>query len=280
MISRRTFLEHATTLAAGLSLKKTAFARSVTTPALDPNTLRPWVDPLPFPEIARSTGSRPDPENPSQNLPFYRMAMRELHYKVHRDLPPTRVWGFNNSSPGPIFETRSGQGLLVEWANELPLQHFLPIDHTIHGAESDKPDVRSVIHLHGGKTPPASDGYPEDWYVPGQSRIYHYPNRQDAALLFYHDHTMGINRLNIYAGLQGLFLIRDRSKTPSISPKGSTKFRCCSTTASSSPMASCNIPSHPTPNHPGFPRSTATPCWSMECSPPTSMSNRAPTASA
>ncbi|MGC2605191.1 MAG: multicopper oxidase domain-containing protein, partial [Silvibacterium sp.] len=185
-----------------------------------PRSLRPWVDPLPIPEIARSTGSRSDPENPSQNLPFYRMAMRELHYKVHRDLPPTRVWGFNNSSPGPIFETRSGQGLLVEWANELPLQHFLPIDHTIHGAESDKPDVRSVIHLHGGKTPPASDGYPEDWYIPGQSRIYHYPNRQDAALLFYHDHTMGINRLNIYAGLQGQFMIRDDVEDSLNLPKG------------------------------------------------------------
>ncbi|MGC2545631.1 MAG: multicopper oxidase domain-containing protein, partial [Silvibacterium sp.] len=130
------------------------------------------------------------------------------------------VWGFNNSSPGPIFETRSGQGLLVEWANELPLQHFLPIDHTIHGAESDKPDVRSVIHLHGGKTPPASDGYPEDWYIPGQSRIYHYPNRQDAALLFYHDHTMGINRLNIYAGLQGQFMIRDDVEDSLNLPKG------------------------------------------------------------
>lgn len=146
--------------------------------------------------------------------------MRELHTKIHRDLPPTRVWGFNGSSPGPIFETRSGQGLLVEWANELPLQHFLPIDHTIHGAESDKPDVRSVIHLHGGRTPSASDGYPEDWYVPGQSRVFHYPNRQDAALLFYHDHTMGINRLNICAGLQGLFLIRDEVEDSLNLPKG------------------------------------------------------------
>ena len=35
--------------------------------------------------------------------------MREMHVKVHRDLPPTRVWGFNDSSPGPVFETRSGE---------------------------------------------------------------------------------------------------------------------------------------------------------------------------
>ena len=207
-------------MTACLSLKQSSFADTVYATPLDTGTLQHWVDPLPIPEVARSIGYRPDPENPSRQLPFYRMAMRELRSKIHRDLPPTRVWGFNNSSPGPIFKTRSGQGLLVEWASELPAHHFLPIDHTIHGAEADKPEVRSVIHLHGGKTPPASDGYPEDWYVPGQSRVYHYPNRQDAALLFYHDHTMGINRLNIYAGLQGLFLIRDQVEDSLNLPKG------------------------------------------------------------
>ena len=220
LITRRSFLEQAAALAACLTLNKSALAETKYATPLDTSTLRPWVDPLPIPEVVQPIGSRSDPENPSQNLPFYRVAMRELHAKIHRDLPFTRVWGFNNSSPGPIFETRSGSGLLVEWANELPMQHFLPIDHTIHGAESDKPDVRSVIHLHGGKTPPASDGYPEDWYVPSQSRVYHYPNRQDAALLFYHDHTMGINRLNIYAGLQGLFLIRDEVEESLNLPSG------------------------------------------------------------
>ncbi len=39
--------------------------------------------------------------------------------------------------------------------------------------------------------------------------LYHYPSRQDAATLWYHDHAMGINRLNIYAGLLGLFIVRD-----------------------------------------------------------------------
>ena len=77
------------------------------------------------------------------------------------------MWGFNGTSPGPLFETRSGQGLMVEWANQLPAKHFLPIDHTLHGAEADQPEVRCVVHLHGGRTPPKSDGYPEDWVVPG-----------------------------------------------------------------------------------------------------------------
>ncbi len=77
-----------------------------------------------------------------------------------------------------------------------------------------------MIHLHGGKTPPDSDGYPEHWYVPGKSATFHYPNRQDAAMLFYHDHTMGINRLNIYAGLQGMYFIRDEAEDALKLPQG------------------------------------------------------------
>jgi spore coat protein A, manganese oxidase len=98
---------------------------------------------------------------------------------------------------------------MVEWANELPDKHFLPVDHNLGGAGADQPEVRAVVHLHGGKVPPESDGYPEDWIVPGKSALYHYPNRQDAAMLWYHDHAMGINRLNIFAGLMGAYLLRD-----------------------------------------------------------------------
>ena len=163
---------------------------------------------------------RPSPENANVKVPYYRIAMREMRVKLHRDLPPTVVWSYGDSLSGPIFDTRSGEGLLVEWANELPTKHFLPIDHTLHGAEADKPEVRAVVHLHGGKTPPESDGYPEAWFVPGKSATCFYPNQQDATMLFYHDHAMGINRLNIYAGLQGLFLIRDDHEDSLNLPKG------------------------------------------------------------
>ncbi len=211
-------------IAAGVFFAEDVLAQSAayihTPPLVDPNTLAAYVDPLPLPERAKSTATRPDPDNPSRSIPLYRMKLSEFHARVHRDLPPTRVWGFNGSSPGPLLETRSGEGLLVEWQNALPVRHFLPIDHTLHGAERTMPDVRSVIHLHGGKTPPASDGYPEDWYVPGKSRTFHYPCQQDAAMLFYHDHSMGINRLNIYAGLQGPFLIRDAAEDALNLPSG------------------------------------------------------------
>ena len=178
-------------------------------PLLNVHSLAQFVDPLPVPRTIAPDGTRSSPDNAAIRLPYYRLSMQQMESRVHRDLKPTRMWGFGGGSPGPTFETRSGQGLLVEWVNDLPKQHFLPIDHTVHGAEADKPDVRVVTHLHGAKAPAKSDGYPDDWYVPGKSAVYHYPNNQDAAALWYHDHALGITRLNIYAGLFGMLIIRD-----------------------------------------------------------------------
>jgi spore coat protein A, manganese oxidase len=225
-MNRRKFLQQsgllATVLAADPAKVFSAsrnIARSVV-PSLDPNSLARFVDALPILPIVRSTGSMPDPANPHDKLPYFRVAMREFESKLHRDLPPTRQWGYGSIAPGPVFETRKGSPLFVEWVNELPRKHFLPIDRHLSGAEADKPDVRAVVHLHGGKTPPESDGYPEDWYVPGKSALYRYPNNQDATMLWYHDHAMGINRLNIYAGLMGLFLIRDSVEDALNLPQG------------------------------------------------------------
>jgi spore coat protein A, manganese oxidase len=188
--------------------------------ALDPSTLTPFVDALPIPRVMKPAATRAHPEQVGQRIPYYRMAMRELRQKVHRDLAPTRMWSFENSFPGPTIEVKSGEGAMVEWANELPTRHFLPIDHTLHGADRSLPEVRSVVHLHGGRTPAASDGYPEAWVVPGKTQSCFYPSKQDAALLFYHDHTMGINRLNIYAGMQGLFIVRDAQEAALKLPSG------------------------------------------------------------
>jgi spore coat protein A len=98
---------------------------------------------------------------------------------------------------------------MIEWANDLPRAHLLPVDHHLCGAEPGTPDVRTVVHLHGARVTPENDGYPEQWYVPGKSTVYFYPNQQDATTLWYHDHAIGITRLNIFAGLFGLYVIRD-----------------------------------------------------------------------
>ena len=217
--TRREFMKSGALVLAGtgMGLPHLEDARS---DALDPSTLTPFVDPLPVPRVMKPAGTRPDPEQTGRQIPYYRMRMREVRQKVHRDLPPTRMWSFEDSFPGPTIEVKSGEGAMVEWANELPLRHFLPIDHTVHGAERSLPEVRSVIHLHGGRTPAASDGYPEEWVVPGKAQKCFYPAKQDAALLFYHDHTMGINRLNIYAGMQGLLIVRDAQESALHLPSG------------------------------------------------------------
>jgi spore coat protein A len=165
---------------------------------VDPGKLTPFVDALPRPPVLR-------PEAGS----VLHVRMAETSHKLHRDLPPTTLWTYGGHYPGPTIDARSGQAFDVVWDNALPTKHFLPVDHAICGAEADKPEVRAIVHLHGAKVPRAADGYPEDWYVPGKSRQHHYPNTQDAATLWYHDHAMGINRLNMYAGLMGMYLLRD-----------------------------------------------------------------------
>jgi spore coat protein A len=220
-LSRREFVRRTGVLAGICALPSLISAEFSTGAAtLDAGKLKRFVDPLPIIEIARPAGARPDPANPAEKLSFYRMVMSEFESRVHRDLGPTRMWGFNELSPGPVIETRGGKGVLVEWANQLPKSHLFTIDHNLMGAERDKPDVRSVVHLHGAKAPPESDGYPESWFVAGKSSVCHYPNRQDACMLWYHDHAMGINRLNIYAGLLGLYILRDETEDALGLPQG------------------------------------------------------------
>jgi spore coat protein A len=179
-----------------------------------------FVDPLPIPQPLAARETRPHPHQTGVQIPFHRIAMRRVETRIHRDLPPCRIWSYGNSAPGPTIEARKGQPTLIEWANKLPAQHFLPIDHTLCGAGRDIPAVRTAVHVHGACVPPESDGYPEDWQTAGQSLTALYPMQQDAATLWYHDHAMGIERLNQYAGLYGFFLIRDEQEDALNLPRG------------------------------------------------------------
>ena len=230
-------------------------------PNLDPNSLARFVDPLPLPLIAKPVGLGPVPGEAGPHVPHYRVAMRATRTKLHRDLPPTNLWSYGGRVPGVTFDTQSGQGLAVEWVNELPAKHFLPIDHTLHGAEPGTPEGRGVVHLHGGKTPPESDGHPEDWYPPGQSRTYYYPNQQEAALLWYHDHAMGINRLNIYAGLLGLHVIRDRAEQALHLPDGKFEIPLTLFDRDLRPDGQLSIWCPPILHGRGFPRHSARHNW-------------------
>ena len=187
---------------------------------LDPYSLAPFVDSMPIMPIAKPSGYRPALNNPKVIAPVYSIRMQQFSAKVHRDLPPTLLWGYNGILPGPTFQTRSGSAFFVNWISALPKKHPLTIDYTIHGAEHDKPDVRNVVHLHGAKVQPDSDGFPESWFTPGNSALYFYPNEMDATMLWYHDHALGITRLNVFMGLVGALFIRDQAENMLNLPSG------------------------------------------------------------
>ncbi len=178
--------------------------------------LTPFVDPLPIPPVLQP--------QPGETL---HVPMIQFRQKVHRDLPPTTFWGYRAQHPGPTIETRRGVPVTVRWTNQLPTTHPLPIDPTIHGAEPGTPQVRTVVHLHGHKALPENDGYPEAWFTSDgltgpyfNPNPYYYPNDMVATTLWYHDHGLGITRLNLYMGLKGFYLIRDDHEDSLNLPQG------------------------------------------------------------
>lgn len=172
--------------------------------------LAKFVDPLPVPAVLK-------PKGYLACATYYEVRMRQVKQKLHRDLPETTVWAYEGVYPGPTFEVLRHEGVKVKWLNDLPDEHLLPVDRTVHGAHPPNPLVRTVVHLHGGEVPAYSDGHPEAWFTRDfrkvgphfRSTVYFYPNIQRPATLWYHDHALGITRLNVYAGLAGFYLIRD-----------------------------------------------------------------------
>lgn len=217
------------TLAASLSVllaPPAALAQNI----LDVSTLTKYLDPAPNPLAA---GNVLSPTGTLDGAPLYEVEIKQFDQQLHSQLSPTTLWGYNGVFPGPTFNVNSGETIKVEWTNNLrdnsgaSLQHILPYDTTIHGAGPMFPQARTVTHVHGAVTDEASDGFPEQWFSPdpnapangitthapsgpaGNSFVSTYTNNQRAAGNWYHDHAMGITRLNVYAGMAGLYFIRD-----------------------------------------------------------------------
>jgi o-aminophenol oxidase len=181
--------------------------------------LAPFVDALPLP--SRLIASEHDGR--------LTVRIRAAAHRFHRDLPVSSIWGFEGMIPGPTIEAERGQPIAVEWRNEL--EGAFPVSVTVapqptdadgvpvqclpglSGGEPDRHASRlighTVVHLHGGLTPASYDGWAENLFAPGQPAVYHYPMDQRAALLWYHDHVMGITKFDVYAGLAGLWIVRD-----------------------------------------------------------------------
>jgi spore coat protein A len=188
---------------------------------LNPITQQKFVNPLPIPSIIQ-----PMTPNGTDYEVIITQFTQDLGLKDGSGNPMlTTVWGYNGSYPGPTFEARRNIPITVKWKNELmdengPLPHLLPVDTSIHWAMPENwpySGVPLVTHLHGGHVESASDGNPDAWFTPGfaqkgsywSQQVYNYPNDQEASTIWYHDHALGITRLNVYAGLAGYYIVRD-----------------------------------------------------------------------
>ncbi len=146
---------------------------------------------------------------------------------------------------GPLIVATKGKPIKLQIRNQLPGKHLLPLDTSLmgthymdqRGSMVTAPACRIATHLHGGHVAPQNDGHPDAWVGPEtgsqatqlkgpqfvgsylnttaqpgdplQGVIYDYPNDQSARLMWYHDHSLGITRLNAYAGLASGYLITD-----------------------------------------------------------------------
>jgi spore coat protein A len=169
-----------------------------------------------------------------------------IHPKSGNKLKTT-VWGYGKQTvswPGQTFQVVSslpGAGgadeTVVRWSNELQgKKHLLPVDTSLHWCYSlpgytnysiTKNGVPIITHLHGGNTDFQFDGNPEFFYSPdgevqgpqwgnvegGFTTTFRYDNAVPAGNLWYHDHALGITRLNVYAGLAGFYFVRDAHDT-------------------------------------------------------------------
>lgn len=203
---------------------------------LDPLDVPMFENDLP---VIKELGLRVNLAKGKKGTQMIEVSMEETFQDVLGMNYQTMLWGYKfpglpATYPGATIVANKDKPVTIRWKNDLP-GHFLPVDPTMHMAHpsnlhNDVEGIRNwyasgnvptVAHLHGGHTESASDGLPEQWYT--QDRLgtlqekgayfekqeFTYHNDQEAATLWYHDHALGITRLNVHAGLAGFYLLRD-----------------------------------------------------------------------
>lgn len=161
--------------------------------------------------------------------------------------------GAQDTYLGPVVVATRGVPAQIRWVNALgpASTSNVPVwpnssDQTLHWADplgtgpsmdNYAGPIPAVAHLHGGEVPAVLDGGPDSWFTGeghlghayyagpgggGNAAVYRYPNTQEAAPTWFHDHVLGGTRLNVYAGLAGAYPIIDPSLRlpPGLHPVG------------------------------------------------------------
>lgn len=168
----------------------------------------------------------------------YTIDINQYQDTLHPSLGPTTLWGYNPAAAlgggvqpqrhlGGIIVAQKGTPVQLTFRNNLPATHIMPVDTTIMGVMGNQ-NNRVCTHLHGGAVPWISDGGPFAWWDPNghkgvsfmnnsvlnptapiNAAEFYYPNNQTARMMWYHDHAIGLTRLNAYAGIASAYILRD-----------------------------------------------------------------------
>jgi spore coat protein A len=207
MLTRRQLLQRGALGTGGLMIPSALLRTAPALAAPGLAKLPRYTVALPIPAKATPVGAN-----------TYHITARQTQQTLHPTLGPTTVWGYDDGTlgplyPGPTIEVQRGIPTTVNYENRLPTTHLLPLDTSLTDGSAT---VRLLSHLHGAFDSSADDGNPfeeENEFTYGQTQTVQYPNEQPPATLWYHDHAIGITRLNVYAGLAAYYLIRDENDT-------------------------------------------------------------------
>lgn len=161
-------------------------------PSGAPPAVTPFAVPMPVLPVLQPVRSGPD-------LDEYQIDIEAAQVEILPGLH-TPVFTYNGRFVGPTIRARTGRAATVTYRNTL--------------------DRAANVHLHGGHVPSSEDGYPMTVIEPGQTRTYHYPNTQQGATLWYHDHSHHTEAENVYRGLHGFYVIDDPAEQHLRLPSG------------------------------------------------------------
>jgi spore coat protein A, manganese oxidase len=215
-ISRKEFIGLSAAAAAGASLAGSGMVTFLFTEEAQAVTsavrMQPFLDELPIPPVLNGATSKT-------------LTIQQTTHQFHQSLASVPVWGYNGGTKtggylGPTMVAQRGTRTTISYANALPTKHLLNVDPTLTQMKGKPVNSRILTHLHGGHISDTADGnpyagstLPSGQVVPdflsGQTQRVTYANDQEAAHLWYHDHALGITRLNVMAGLAGVYLLRD-----------------------------------------------------------------------
>ncbi|KDO23061.1 hypothetical protein SPRG_11908 [Saprolegnia parasitica CBS 223.65] len=139
------------------------------------------------------------------------MQISETTHTWQAGVPASAAYGYgkvggNITTPGPTILVKRNVPIEVTWHNGLGMStHLLAkyIDsNLLHSESACFPNCGIPVstHIHGLETPPSTTN---------QTYTSKYNNSQSSSTKMYHDHAIGLSRLNMWAGLTGMYIIRD-----------------------------------------------------------------------